>query len=87
MSQAQISAAKQNGKITVCVSGRFGGGYTAPGQSIESAAAMVLRDTPRYDCADEPISIALHDEVAAEIQKMLANGEALRACLCCPHRQ
>ena len=75
-----------SGTYTVHVSGRYGGGYTCPCGSAEAAAAMVIRDTAKYDCGDEPIVIALVPAVAAEVEKAVARGKTLAACLTCRHR-
>lgn len=81
-----ITVGEQNGRYTVQVVGRFGGGYTSPGHSAEEAAAMVMRDAPKYDCGDEPLSLALPPAVATCIEEGLARGAKLAACLGCKHR-
>jgi len=85
--QPLISATKQNGNYTVHVLGKFGGGYTSPGHTAAAAAAMVVRDTAKYDCGDEPISILLDPAVEAAIEAARDGGERLRACLGCKHLQ
>jgi len=87
MQKPTISITKQNGRYNVSVSGKFGGGYSRPGNDLAGAAGMVIRDTPNYDCGKEAINIIVPDEVRAEIDRQLSNGQTLRECLGCPHRQ
>ena len=68
MQTPHISVTPLNGLYCVQVTGRFGGGYTCPGQTAEQAAAMVIRDTPRYDCGSEPIHVFLAPAVRNVIE-------------------
>ena len=67
MQTPQISVTPLNGAYCVQVTGRFGGGYTCPCQTAEQAAAMVIRDTPKYDCGRAPIRVSVHPDVRAII--------------------
>lgn len=73
-------------RFVVQVSGRYGGGYTSPGHTAKEAAGMIVRDSRRYDCGEEPIAIGITKEVADEIDALFANGEKCRACLTCKNR-
>ena len=88
MHTPMISATQlPSGTYTVHVSGRYGGGYTCPCGSAEAAAAMVVRDTIKYGCGDEPIQVILDPAVAAEVEKMMEHGRKITACLACKNRR
>ena len=74
MQTPQISVAPLNGSYCVQVIGRFGGGYTCPGNTAEQAAAMVVRDTPKYDCGDTPIIVLVHPDVRNIIDSWRVGG-------------
>ena len=87
MQTPMISATKMaSGSYSVHASGCYGGGYTCPCTTAEQAAAMVVRDTPRYDREDTPIRVILDPEVSAAVKVLLAEGEQLTACLTCQLR-
>lgn len=65
-----VTVMVQNGKYTVQVFGRYGGGYTSPGHTLAEAVDMVLRDTPKYG-GKERIEFSLPDEVRAEMNRRL----------------
>ena len=67
----RISARPFGNGIIVYVMGRFGGGYEALVSTPERAAAMILRDAPKYDCGSGPISVAVCPEVRAILYGLL----------------